>query len=533
MLRARSTHATLSALILACSGGEGGSTQGTTAESSTGGPTSGTSVSTGGNEGTTTGTSGASSASTTGVTEETGEPCDAGECSTSDAPCETSGCWTTGGGDTETSGGVVCEGVCGDGVRDYACEECDLGADNRDDGACTTKCQAGFCGDGLVHTGVESCDDGDEDPANGCANDCGNSFSYVPPRLVAGAFHMCLLGDAGKVRCWGGSTWKHGQLGYGSTQVVGNDPGEMPPPDVDVGGEVVQVSAGEVHTCAVLAEGNIRCWGHGGAGRLGYGDTENIGDEPGEMPPPDVDVGGAAVQVAAHAATTCALMASGAVRCWGTTPFDDVGDEPGEMPPPDLPVGGRVVQIDRDCAVRENGTVACWNTDQEPFGMFFGGFVVELSARSCARMASGALRCEGYNDYGQAGYGHTTYVGSAMKAGDVPVGGAVKRVAYGAHTCAILESGAVRCWGDNLGGGLGYGHTEALGDQPGELPTPDVLLGGPAIEIAVAGSYTCAVLVGGDVRCWGYGKDGNLGYGNYQSIGDMPGEMPPPVVPVF
>ena len=65
------------------------------------------------------------------------------------------------------------------------------------------------------------------------------------------------------------------------------------------------------------------------------------------------------------------------------------------------------------------------------------------------------------------------------------------------------------------------------------MPTPDVALGGPAVELALTPSYTCAVLVGGVVRCWGNGKTGDLGYGNYQTIGDQPGEMPPPAVPVF
>lgn len=528
------------ALQLACSGGGGETSTGsTTVESPSTGATSGV-----------TDTATSKGSTSTGSTATTGESGETGGFSTSDgsdgtsAP-ETSGSGTTGpctsGCETSGTGGVdPCEGHigCGDGERDYVCEECDLGPDLRDDGPCTTTCRAAFCGDGLVHAGVERCDDGDADPDDECPNDCGNSFTYTPPRLVAGAYHMCALSEAGKVRCWGGSTWKHGQLGYGSTQQVGNDPGEMPPPDVDVGGKVVQITAGEVHTCALLDGGAVRCWGDGSTGALGYGSAENVGDEPGEMPPPDVDVGGEVVQIAAGEFNTCALLASGKVRCWGAHSQQNIGDDPGEMPPPDIAVDGTFVQIhgnrDQSCVLRENGTAACWGTDHAPYGVFFGGFVVELSGEVCGRLAGGAIRCEGYNDDGQKGYGHNQYIGDAMKAGDIPVGGAVTRlVPDDYHTCAILEGGAVRCWGANSGGALGYGHTSDLGDQPGEMPTPNVALGGPAVELALTPSYTCAVLVGGVVRCWGNGKTGDLGYGNYQSIGDQPGEMPPPAVPVF
>ena len=484
------------------------------------------------------GTTASPTEGTTSAATGTSDPTDSGGNSTGSITCPNDRCGETTG--DSTSAGDPCQGApgCGDGVRDYECEECDLGPANSDDGECTSLCRAAVCGDGLLHIGVEQCDDGDDDPNDGCPDHCGNAFSYTPPRLVAGSYHMCALSGAGKVRCWGGSDYKHGQLGYESTQQVGNDPGEMPPPDVDVGGEVVQITAGAAHTCALLASGKVRCWGEGSSGALGSGSTQHIGDGPGEMPPPDVDVGGDAVQIAAGEFNTCALLASGVVRCWGAHSPNNIGDDPGEMPPPDVPVTGAIVQLhanrDQSCVLRADGTASCWRTDHVPYGAWFGGFIVELSGSLCARLAGGAIRCIGYNDYGQKGYGHTSYVGDAITAGDIAVGGAVTRLSPGdAHTCAILAAGNVRGWGDNSFGALGYGHTDNLGDEPGEMPTPDLELGGPALEVAVTPMYGCAIVTGGAVRCWGYGKDGNLGYGNYQTIGDQPGEMPPPVVPVF
>ena len=65
------------------------------------------------------------------------------------------------------------------------------------------------------------------------------------------------------------------------------------------------------------------------------------------------------------------------------------------------------------------------------------------------------------------------------------------------------------------------------------MPTPDVDLGGPASDLALGIDHTCAMLAGDKVRCWGFGRKGYLGYGNLDSIGDNPGEMPPPDVLVF
>ena len=397
--------------------------------------------------------------------------------------------------------------VCGDGLVLVGFEGCDDGNDIDDD-VCTNACILFTCGDGQLQPG-EACDDGKT--AGGCRPDCMGP-EYTPPRLVAGNSHTCALSGAGTVRCWGDSM--EGQLGYGSTQTVGDEPGEMPPPDVELGGPALQIAAGIYHTCALLAGGAVRCWGW-------WLDT------PGEMPPPDVAVGGQVLQIAAAFNYTCALLVSGKVRCWTDVP-DAVVTE--------VPVTGDFVQIHSGfnsiCVVRDDGTVACWQYNYIPFEVDFGGFVVEVSGELCARLDGGKIRCNGDNAFGQKGYGHTKYIDDAIQAGDVPVGGAVKRLVLGGvHTCAILDAGNVRCWGFSGVGQLGYGHTTTLGDQPGEMPTPDVAVGGLARELALGTNHTCAMLAGDKVRCWGNG--GVLGYGNLDSIGDKPGEMPPGDVPVF
>ncbi len=446
---------------------------------------------------------------------------------------------------------------CGDGVIDPD-EECDLGELNADTAACTSTCRVAVCGDGLVHAGVELCDDANEDPSDGC-DLCGIDLDVPPrPRLVAGYSHTCALSMEGAVRCWGASDPMvgHGQLGTGDLGGVGDEPGEMPPADVMVGGAVAQLSAGSWHTCAVLEGGEIRCWGKGDNGQLGTGAADSLGDGPGEMPPPAIDLGGDALQVSAGGGWeghTCALLVGGEVRCWGnnehgqlgvTSEDLQVGDEPGEMPPKAVPLPRPAVQVTTSqrssCALLEDGGVVCWGSfmsKSPPTPVAIGGAVRELAANGdsfCALLVSGAVRCWGANLWGNLGLGHDQAVASPALAGDLELGGSAVRIVLGAtHTCALLEGGVLRCFGDNAGGQLGVGHTDNLGDQPGEMPTPAIDLPSAVVEVAAGGQRTCAKTESDDYFCWGGNLGGDLGLGHKTPIGDDPGEMPPPPVPVF
>ncbi|HEY6560739.1 MAG TPA: hypothetical protein VI072_25855 [Polyangiaceae bacterium] len=121
--------------------------------------------------------------------------------------------------------------------------------------------------------------------------------------------------STGKARCWGQSAY--GQLGYGNTHTIGDD--ELPSSgDVNVGGTVSQLAAGGYHTCALLSAGAVRCWGYGFYGQLGYGQRNNIGDDELLASAGDVNVGGTVIQIAAGDAHTCALLSTGTVRCSGT-----------------------------------------------------------------------------------------------------------------------------------------------------------------------------------------------------------------------
>ena len=113
--------------------------------------------------------------------------------------------------------------------------------------------------------------------------------------ISTGSAHTCALLDDSTVKCWGHNTY--GQLGQGSTTWLGDGPGEMgddlPPIDLGTGRTAAAISAGDVHSSALLDDSTVKCWGHNDLGQLGQGSTTWLGDGPGEMGDdlPAVDLG--------------------------------------------------------------------------------------------------------------------------------------------------------------------------------------------------------------------------------------------------
>jgi len=329
--------------------------------------------------------------------------------------------------------------------------------------------------------------------------------------IVAGVIHTCALQDSGALRCWGYNDY--GQLGYGHTRHLGDDETLVAVPNVAVGGPVRDVAPGYLHTCALMRAGTVRCWGHGGFGQLGYGNTNTIGDNENPATAGDVPVGGQVVQVAAGWYHTCALLDTGAVRCWGYNGNGQLGY-------------GNTNPIGDNEAPASAGDVNV------------GGLVVHISAgrdHTCALLNTGAVRCWGYNGFGQLGYGNTNQIGdneTPASAGDVAVGGPVGQLVTGGyHTCARLNTGGVRCWGANFYGQLGYGNTNDIGDNETPASAGDVSLGGIAGPITTGYGHVCARLDTGGARCWGRNYFGELGYGHTNHIGDNELPASVPVVP--
>lgn len=314
--------------------------------------------------------------------------------------------------------------------------------------------------------------------------------------IVAGDFHTCaILGpdgpDAGGVRCWGDNG--AGQLGSGRTgpgAAVGD------PVELGAGRTARALAAGSNFTCALLDDRTVRCWGGNTAGQLGLGTTEIIGDDETPTAVAPVDLGGPAVAVAAAGFHACAILDDGALRCWGGNGAGELGaghtfsigtiDSPAAHPPVRLGFGRTATAVDAGI-----GT-------------------------TCAILDTGSVRCWGYGGQGALGLGHDESIGDDEGPASVPpvLLGKDRRaeaLALGQyHACALLDDGTVRCWGPNGRGELGYGHTTTIGDAA----TPDqdgpVPLDARAVEIAAGGYHTCARLETGAVRCWGPGDVGPL-----------------------
>jgi alpha-tubulin suppressor-like RCC1 family protein len=403
--------------------------------------------------------------------------------------------------------------------------------------------------------------------------------------LATGQGHSCALLENGTVKCWGANNL--GQLGDGDTISRGDDVGEMgdalPAVDLGAGRTATAIAVGDSHTCALLDDGTVKCWGSNVSGELGYGDGEHRGDQPGEMgdglPAVDLGTGRTATAVAAGASHTCALLDDDTVKCWGYNGFGQLGygdtsvrgNEVGEMgdalPAIDLGTGRTATTIDlgtySTCAVLDDHSIKCWGYNvigqlgygdtsdrgDQPGEMGDALPTVDLGTgrtattiavggnHSCAVLDDHTTRCWGENSFGQLGYGDTLYrgdqageMGDALPAVDLGTGRTATAVTVGnVHTCAVLDDHTTRCWGANFVGQLGYGDTDSRIDAAGEmgdgLPTVDLGTGRTATTIRAGAVHTCAVLDDHTVKCWGYNSQGQLGYGDTTGRGGQPGEM--------
>jgi alpha-tubulin suppressor-like RCC1 family protein len=140
------------------------------------------------------------------------------------------------------------------------------------------------------------------------------------------------------------------------------------------------------------------------------------------------------------------------------------------------------------------------------------------SAHTCALLQTGGVRCWGGNTFGQLGDG--TMTSRAVPGADVLTG--VIAVATGFdHTCVIVGgatrgSGGVRCWGSNTGGQLGDGTTTNRASPPATDVVSD------ATAIVAGQNHTCALRASGRITCWGAGNTGALGNGSTVNVQASP-----------
>jgi cysteine-rich repeat protein len=439
-----------------------------------------------------------------------GESCDDGNANNSDA-CTTV-CALATCGDGYVQAGEECDddnavhddgctnacvlATCGDTIVQIGVDDCDDGNANNTD-ACLDTCEAATCGDGFVWANNEVCDDGNMQDGDGCDSSC--SLSVGVKKITSGSAHTCALFWSGGVKCWGQAGI--GSLGGGNTNDIGDDDLPSSIGFINLGGGVaVDLDSGANHNCVLMNNGVLRCWGYNAFGQLGYGHTNNIGDN--EGPGGSVSVGANVVAIRLGGHHTCVLTDQQAVRCWGYGEAGQLGY-------------GNMNNIGDNELPSNVGNVSV------------GGPVASLAAggnKTCVILVNGDVRCWGSNSTGQLGYGNIVYVGDnelpssvgPLSLGNTPL---AKLVVGVDHSCVLYEDGSMRCWGGNDEGHLGYGNTVDVGDD--ELPSSVGLVdvGGPVDDISLGYHSTC-VRMGTNIKCWGYGTQGSNGYASTAHLGD-------------
>ncbi|CAM9513683.1 unnamed protein product [Ectocarpus fasciculatus] len=434
-----------------------------------------------------------------------------------------------------------------------------------------------------------------------------SSTAATGPTIAGGLFHTCAVLEDLSLRCFGGgsalgvadlepgSSVEHGfgnfgQLGTGNNETLGDEDGEMGAdlPKVDLGDNtVLQVAAGQSHTCVLLASGDVACWGFNEYGQLGLGDTEHRGNSSSDMGEGlavvDLGAGRTATHIACGQYHTCAVLDVGSLKCWGFNSFGALGlgdrDNRGEtndtmgdnLPAVDLGTGHTALAVaggrHHTCAILDNEALKCWgsrNDTSSNYGQLGQGNTdgigiapgemgnnlpeVDLGTnRTAAALATGwhhtcvildnkELHCFGRNHDGQLGQGDTVdrggeagQMGDDMVAVDLGEGRHPVAVAAGRwHTCALMDNDEVKCFGANTVDDLGAGQL-GLEDQDNRGGCPDTI--GDSLASVDLGTgrvpgwvfagfdHNCVIFGDSSLKCWGLNASGQLGLGDTDDKG--------------
>lgn len=292
--------------------------------------------------------------------------------------------------------------------------------------------------------------------------------------LGAGQYHVCAVGADKPAYCWG---WgEYGQLGTGSTIYSTGTPVHIPQIH-----DAVDLDGGYQHTCAVMGDGSVKCFGYNRWGQTG---PDQYASAPVTMPGVSD-----AVQVSLGADFSCARLVNGNIKCWGLGVNGQLGH--GAYGASDVAVD--VQGIDNATSLAAGANFACAVVD------------------------GGKVKCWGYNNVGQLGNGGVGPDPGTNVPGDVL--GIDSAVAVGAgekHACALMQAGTVFCWGAGGYGQLGN-------DNDDDLPFPaGVHFVDDAVALAVGNFHNCVLRAGGTVWCWGYNNEGALGNGKMPAHADQP-----------
>jgi len=345
--------------------------------------------------------------------------------------------------------------------------------------------------------------------------------------LYVGGFTACARKMSGLTVCWGRNDY--GQIPAGA------NPQRMPLSIASYIG--AELTFGGVHQCALSTSDRtspLRCWGYNALGQAGDGARATT------LGPPAAPALTGVQLVAAGFNHTCAALRSGVVRCWGALEYGQLGNGASALTAAPSPVSGinNAVALaagsDFTCAVLDvagERRLSCWGHNQvgqlgsltpaaEPTpqpvrdGITAGAVLTNVASVSlgtlhgCARLTAGAVRCWGYNFFGELGLGTRMAVAYFAAQGTIPLGALrAEDVTSGAyHGCMVRNDGSVACWGDDRLGQCGQREPTAF-----QLSPAPVTLPGATMAVAGGVEHSCALGADGMVRCWGHNQAGQCG----------------------
>jgi alpha-tubulin suppressor-like RCC1 family protein len=287
---------------------------------------------------------------------------------------------------------------------------------------------------------------------------------------------VCAIMTSGRAKCWGQNI--AGELGDGTRTT------RLTPVDVVGLSGIVSIAMGDEHACALISTGDVKCWGDNGSGQLGDGsNTASL------SPVLVQGLGGIPTAIASGWKTTCALLATGAVKCWGDNAFaGEIGD----------------------------GTNSNRSSPTQVVGLGSGVTAIAMSvAHACALTSAGGVKCWGQGAYNALGNGSTVDSWTPVDVVGLP-SGAVGIRAGDLSACTIMHNRDLACWGLwsmplPSWTPKGYGNTPITIQGLHDV----VDWGGNAF-------FNCALLASGGVRCWGGDSNGQLGDGHMNHGGADP-----------
>jgi len=283
-------------------------------------------------------------------------------------------------------------------------------------------------------------------------------------KVATGSYNTCaIVGGAGKLKCWGDGDY--GMVGDGTNDM-------RPSPVVTIESGVKQVDIGEYHACAVLKSGKAKCWGVNTYGEIGDGTTDT------RLKPRLVERLKNVANISAGGNYTCATTASGKAKCWGYNDYGVIGDGTEE----DRKRPTQVLGLDKNVKVVKAGYYT-----------------------TCAIIGDGRLKCWGNNSNGEVGNG--VFGGEYTEPVQV-VGmeSGVKSVDPDYYFTCALKGDTAKCFGWNTYGQLG---TDDENDR--NEPTTVKTLKDNVVQVTTAWYHACALLKSGATKCWGTNTEGQVG----------------------